>query len=392
MDHYSILDQGLSSGMPDAASPNRGPKEPSLPAIELAPEAVRFPGDDGGKSLSAMAERDLNAALQLLAERAQYIAGASGAAIALREGAEMICRASAGPSAPELGAALQVNSGLSGESVRTRCLLRCDDAESDPRVNRESCRLLGIASVVVMPLVRDGEVNGVFELLSDRAYAFEERDIAALGRLGEMIQTAVDHAEAAKRAEKELGGEQVAPHSTVEKQTMDERTMDQLVPERLPSVESEINLAPSEPGAVAQSRVAQSRVPESRVDDEPILLEMYLREAELANRGERGKEAESPAALPLVLPAATTQEDKGRAEATTINERGNIRGCEACGFPVSQGRKLCLDCEAKGIAGGAPEFLSQFSAPGQGWLRSHLYLVGALLVAAATVALLVWFR
>src|SRR6185369_3797728 len=40
-------------------------------------------------------------------------------------------------------------------------------------------------------------VNGVFELLSDRPAAFEERDISALERLGEMVQTALEHATAA---------------------------------------------------------------------------------------------------------------------------------------------------------------------------------------------------
>ncbi len=127
----------------------------------MARETLRFPGEDGGKSLSEMAQRDLDATLQLLAERAQYITGASGAAIALREGENMICCASAGPSAPELGTHLQIDSGLSAESVRTRKILHCDDAENDPRVNRESCRAFGIASVVVMPLARGEEVYGL---------------------------------------------------------------------------------------------------------------------------------------------------------------------------------------------------------------------------------------
>src|SRR5678816_4396883 len=144
-----------------------------------------------------MAQRDLEATLQLLAERAQYITGATGAAIALREGDDIVCRASAGSVAPEMGAHLQVDSGLSGESIRTRQVLRCDDAQTDPRVNRESCEALGIASVVVMPLLREQTVNGVFELLSDRPAAFEERDISALERLGEMVQTALEHATAA---------------------------------------------------------------------------------------------------------------------------------------------------------------------------------------------------
>src|SRR5262249_10564291 len=197
MELFSILGQA-------APVAEEAPPAPS-PAPEKPVEVLGFPGDDGGRSLTAMARRDPYVALQLLAERAQYITGASGAAIALREKDQMICRASAGSAAPELGARLQVNSGLSGESVRTKKTLRCDNVDSDPRVNRDSCRTLGIASVVVMPLQKDGEVNGVFELLSERPYAFEERDINALERLGEMIQTAIEHAEAAQRAEAGFG-------------------------------------------------------------------------------------------------------------------------------------------------------------------------------------------
>ncbi len=346
MDHYSILDKGLSPQQPETKPSGREAARPALPEVVIAPQPFQFPAEDGGRSLTAMAERDLNAALQLLAERAQYITGASGAAIALRAGAQMICRASAGPSAPGLGTALQINSGLSGESVRTRHLLRCDDAENDPRVNRESCRALGIASVVVMPLVRDGEVNGVFELLSERAYAFEDRDIAALERLAEMIQTAIDHAEAARRAE------------------------------RLAAVDGKNDTKPFG-SAVPDSQVAS----EFRVDDEPILLEMSLRAA-----------GALPAPTLLPLTPESRRQDQAYIEALPLNDHGNVRRCQACGFPVSEGRKLCLDCEARGIPTAAPQFLSHLSAPRQSWLRSHLYLVGALVVAAATVALLVWFR
>jgi GAF domain-containing protein len=146
-----------------------------------------------GRSLAEMAQRDLDAALQLLADRAQFITGATGAAIALRRSGlnDMLCRASTGANAPELGALLSTEFGLSGESVRTKQLLRCDDAERDERVNREVCRHLGIASVVVMPVVHDDEVLGVFELFSGKTNAFGERDLSAMQRLGEMVETAV---------------------------------------------------------------------------------------------------------------------------------------------------------------------------------------------------------
>ncbi len=132
MDSYSILDNSPSQAAPETAPPNLVPFESRFlkpgsskngteaDAAPAAREALRFPGEDGGKSLSQMAQRDLDATLQLLAERAQYITGASGAAIALRQGETMVCCASSGPSAPELGAHLQIDSGLSAESVRTR--------------------------------------------------------------------------------------------------------------------------------------------------------------------------------------------------------------------------------------------------------------------------------
>src|SRR3954464_7122201 len=127
----SIFDELRASG---TDLQQNGPIRETHHGASHAGPAMRFPGEDGGRSLGEMAQRDLDAALQLLADRAQYITGASGAAIALRRGDTMICCASAGSSAPELGAHLQIDSGLSAESVRTRKTLRCDDAENDPRV------------------------------------------------------------------------------------------------------------------------------------------------------------------------------------------------------------------------------------------------------------------
>src|SRR6202142_316892 len=141
-------------------------------------------------------ERELDSALQLLVERAQYITGATGTALALPQGEEMVCRASAGSCAPAVGARLQVRSGLTGESIARRQLLRCDNAETDPRVNLEACRALRIASIVVLPLLRrNGEVRGLFELFSDHPYAFEERDLIALERMADLTLTALDLAE-----------------------------------------------------------------------------------------------------------------------------------------------------------------------------------------------------
>src|SRR5271165_4966349 len=52
------------------------------------------------------AELDLEPAISAITERAQHLTGATGAAIALRAGDEIVCRARAGRTAPDLGVRL----------------------------------------------------------------------------------------------------------------------------------------------------------------------------------------------------------------------------------------------------------------------------------------------
>lgn len=139
---------------------------------------------------------DLAGALQLIAARAQTLVRASGAAIALAtaEPDLMDCRASCGPDAPPIGARLQVGSGFSGECVKTGRLLRCDDTDLDSRVDRESCRELGIRSIVAAP-VRVGEKSiGILETFSAVPNAFTENDSRVLQRLAETVLAAVNRA------------------------------------------------------------------------------------------------------------------------------------------------------------------------------------------------------
>src|SRR5882724_445637 len=139
---------------------------------------------------------DLGGALQLIARRAETLLRASGAAIALAtsDPTFMECRASAGASAPPVGVRLQVGSGFSGECVKTGRLLRCDDTDIDTRVDAETCRALGIRSILAAP-VRVGEKSiGIVEAFSPQPNAFSEADSRALQRLAETVLAAVNRA------------------------------------------------------------------------------------------------------------------------------------------------------------------------------------------------------
>jgi putative methionine-R-sulfoxide reductase with GAF domain len=139
---------------------------------------------------------DLEAVLPLVASRSQSLLRASGAAIALaaKEPGTMICQASAGESAPPVGATLQVGSGFSGECVRTGRMLRCDDADTDERVDRQSCRALGVRSILAAPIRLGERVIGLVEVFAAQPGAFGENDSAVLLRFTETILAAVKRA------------------------------------------------------------------------------------------------------------------------------------------------------------------------------------------------------
>ena len=338
-----------------------------------------------GRSLAEMAQRDLDAALQLLADRAQFITGASGAAIALkRQGMnDMLCRASSGSNAPALGALLSTEFGLSGESVRTKQLLRCDDAERDARVNHEVCRQLGIASVVVMPMVHDDEVLGVFELFSGKTNAFGERDLSAVQRLGQMVETAVQLAHVTERLPERLRGED-SPESLPQSSILGDQNLDD---EILEADADQVEAAGKEQSAVpARPEVKAAAIESGKTVEQSLstpVSQISEKAGEEASRNQLPVAAKSSVEAVLNAPAALV----GRDVASNVSTAGvvqenvskaakplfwsaadslaacdssgdgdqshvppvlrGLRKCEACGFPISGGRVLCVECEEK---------------------------------------------
>jgi len=177
-------DERASAG----AVAQQGPPQPSYSDTLAAVTAIQ-------REVEALGS-DLAAALQLIASRAQSLVRASGAAIALSgdDADFMDCRASSGSDAPPVGARLHVGSGFSGECVRTRRLLRCDDSEVDPRVDRESCRDLGIRSILAVPVHVADKSIGLLEAFSPQPSAFAEKDSRVMQRLADTVLAAVNRA------------------------------------------------------------------------------------------------------------------------------------------------------------------------------------------------------
>ena len=148
-------------------------------------------GGIAGDDLFAAEQFVLDEVLGLVAERALAITGADGVAIALAEGDAIICRGSAGIIAPDAGAKLDPKSGFSGACFRSGKIVRCDDVETDPRVDLQACRRLDTRSVVAVPLYGRHTVVGLLEAFSRDAHAFNDSDVRSLSLLAELIVAAL---------------------------------------------------------------------------------------------------------------------------------------------------------------------------------------------------------
>jgi putative methionine-R-sulfoxide reductase with GAF domain len=137
---------------------------------------------------------NLEAALELIAQRAVVLTWATSAAIALPGNghpSELICEARAGKDSPPRGSRLNARSGFIGECLRSRAAVKSDDTDLDPRVARES-RGLGVRSLIVCPIkTRKDEMLGVFEVFSPEPAAFWDNDVRTLERLARIAANAV---------------------------------------------------------------------------------------------------------------------------------------------------------------------------------------------------------
>jgi len=224
----------------------------------------------------------LDDVLNLVAERAIAITGADGLGIALAENNEIVLRASAGAIKPDVGQRIQRDSAFSGACIRTAQIIRCDDTETDDRVNLYACRQLGARSMVAVPLCGRRRVIGLLEVFSVEPFGFNDSDVCSLELLAELILGALKpededrFAQSAEVAEAELAAPAAAPPVAprVEK-VFPEKVV--VVPAQAPQVAVETKLVSAESAAAfslpapALAPVPEPKlVPEREIEPERV--------------------------------------------------------------------------------------------------------------------------
>lgn len=134
---------------------------------------------------------DYDDLLEVIVRFTASTTGGDGAAIEMIEGEEMVYRAASGAAAAHVGLRLPAKSSLSGQAARDRSVIRCDDAENDPRVDAVACRRIGIRSMILAPLLENAKPVGALKTFSSRAGAFDDLDAYTLQLLAGMSTSAL---------------------------------------------------------------------------------------------------------------------------------------------------------------------------------------------------------
>ncbi|HEY7769280.1 PAS domain S-box protein [Longimicrobium sp.] len=158
----------------------------------------------------ATAGLNLEPLMVSIAARARTLTGADGGVVELLEGDEMVYRAASGTVAPHQGLRLPVEASLSGLSVRTGQVLRCDDSETDARVARAATRRVGVRSMLVVPLAAEGRRLGVLKVVSSRPHAFGEGESNTLSLLAGVMSAAMRDALAYEKEQRLLAASREA--------------------------------------------------------------------------------------------------------------------------------------------------------------------------------------
>jgi hypothetical protein len=261
-------------------------------------------------SLVQMADREFLASAKLLAERARFVTGASGVAVAFEEDGRFIYRVLCGNSGHGPGTPVNLASKAVRQCIENRQTTRGSTSIGD-----------NTSFALCVPILERQYLAGFFEVSA--GHDFSDNDIQTVTRLAEIIITALEHQEAARSTESQL------------------LTENQLLNESM------VHPVPDNPG-------------------KPEIPTLWHAEGQAPSL----PEVEQPA-LPIT----------------------SVSACRSCGFPVSPGRLLCLDCEARLPS---PDFVPKnemFSKqPQESWISAHGYTIASLIVTALAAAIIYWLR
>jgi len=146
---------------------------------------------------------DRDAVCELVAQRAMALTEASGAAIELVDGHEMLTHRACGSALSATGMRLPRKSSLSGRCVEMQIPLISDDTENDSQVDKAACQSVGAASLVCVPLFHQDKAIGVLAVVSREKKHFDDGHMGTLSLLASVVGSSMANATTFSQAQHE---------------------------------------------------------------------------------------------------------------------------------------------------------------------------------------------
>ncbi len=139
------------------------------------------------QSLAACAP-EADRAMQMIAACAQHVAHASGVAIALMTGDQLVYRAGSGCATRYVGSQMTAVLSVSASDQPRSEILRVEDAQTDGRIVAEICRQFEMQALLILPIYHEHAVAGVLQVLFSEAHTFGESELRAYRMMAAMVE------------------------------------------------------------------------------------------------------------------------------------------------------------------------------------------------------------
>ena len=129
--------------------------------------------------------------LDLIADRARIVANATGIAIGLLTGDQLVYRAGSGSGAQYVGRRVTAVLSVSAHTGPRKEILRVDNADSDPRIEATICRECDAKALLIIPICRNRILAGVLEVIFSDAHTFDDREVRTYRMMGTLVEEAM---------------------------------------------------------------------------------------------------------------------------------------------------------------------------------------------------------
>jgi hypothetical protein len=129
--------------------------------------------------------------MHMIVDRAQNVANATGVAVGVLDGNQLVYRAGSGVASSYIGQRFAASLIVSADTHARREVLRVENAETDTRIEAAICRQFEAKSLLILPIYSEGAGVGLLEVLFAVPHAFQDREIRAYRLMVGLIEDAI---------------------------------------------------------------------------------------------------------------------------------------------------------------------------------------------------------